>query len=97
MRPADRLSPTALRQAGLVVRCRRAPLWSGHPRTDVPLRPAVFSLGLGFVSNNNTFIVLRALQGIGAGMTIPAALRMIVIFFPPEQRPIAIAVFGASG
>jgi MFS family permease len=59
--------------------------------------PSGFSIGLGFIREKNVFIVLRALQGIGAGLTIPAALRMIVLFFPPEQREVAIAAFGASG
>jgi MFS family permease len=42
-------------------------------------------------------IVLRALQGVGAAMTIPAATNLIVNIFPePALQEIAIAIFGGE-
>jgi MFS family permease len=42
-------------------------------------------------------IVLRALQGVGAAMTIPAATNLIVNIFPePALQEIAIAIFGGA-
>lgn len=47
---------------------------------------AVFSLGIGFTTDKVTMIVLRALSGIGAAATIPAALNLIVHLFPEERE-----------
>ncbi|KAG8734428.1 hypothetical protein FRC12_018535, partial [Ceratobasidium sp. 428] len=55
------------------------------------------SLGAGFVNGRIVLIVLRALQGIGASLTIPSALGMLVQIFPePTEQARAISMFAAS-
>ncbi|KAF8599786.1 MFS general substrate transporter [Ceratobasidium sp. AG-I] len=55
------------------------------------------SLGAGFVNDRIVLIVLRALQGIGASLTIPSALNLIVQTFPdPSEQVRAIGFFGAA-
>ncbi|KAF8604038.1 MFS general substrate transporter [Ceratobasidium sp. AG-I] len=55
------------------------------------------SLGAGFVNDRILLIVLRALQGIGASLTIPSALSLIVQTFPdPSEQARAIGFFGAA-
>ncbi|KAG8684069.1 hypothetical protein FRC09_015640 [Ceratobasidium sp. 395] len=55
------------------------------------------SLGAGFVNDRIVLIVLRALQGIGASLTIPSALGMLVQIFPePVEQARAISMFAAS-
>ncbi|CAE7209578.1 unnamed protein product [Rhizoctonia solani] len=56
------------------------------------------SLGGGFVNDKIPLLVLRALQGIGASLTIPASLNLIVQMFPdPREQSRAIGLFGATG
>ncbi|KZT54213.1 MFS general substrate transporter [Calocera cornea HHB12733] len=55
---------------------------------------SVMSLILGFVPNKIALIVLRALQGIGAALTIPSSLSLLVWTFPePKAQSRAIATF----
>ncbi|KAG8772914.1 hypothetical protein FRC12_002826 [Ceratobasidium sp. 428] len=55
------------------------------------------SLGGGFVNDRIVLIVLRALQGIGASLTIPSALNLLVQMFPePAEQARAIGMFGAT-
>ncbi|KAG8746848.1 hypothetical protein FRC10_003370 [Ceratobasidium sp. 414] len=55
------------------------------------------SLGGGFVNDRIVLIVLRALQGIGASLTIPSALSLLVQMFPePAEQARAIGLFGAT-
>ncbi|KAG8720151.1 hypothetical protein FRC09_010038 [Ceratobasidium sp. 395] len=55
------------------------------------------SLGGGFVNDRIVLIVLRALQGIGASLTIPSALSLLVQLFPePAEQARAIGMFGAT-
>ena len=55
------------------------------------------SLGAGFVNDRIVLIVLRALQGIGASLTIPSALNLLVQLFPdPSEQARAIGLFGAT-
>ncbi|KAG9110293.1 hypothetical protein FRC07_008204 [Ceratobasidium sp. 392] len=55
------------------------------------------SLGGGFVNDRIVLIVLRALQGIGASLTIPSALSLLVQMFPePAEQARAIGMFGAT-
>ncbi|KAH7926177.1 MFS general substrate transporter [Leucogyrophana mollusca] len=57
----------------------------------------LMSLGSGFVDNKIAFLVLRALIGIAAALTIPSALAMIVRMYPnPGTQGRAIAAFGGS-
>ncbi|KAI0073355.1 MFS general substrate transporter [Panus rudis PR-1116 ss-1] len=56
------------------------------------------SVGAGFVHDKIAIIVLRALSGIAASLTIPSALTLLVNLFPdgPEQAR-AIGIFGGCG
>ncbi|KAF8308262.1 MFS general substrate transporter, partial [Clavulina sp. PMI_390] len=57
-----------------------------------------FSLGAGFVHDKVIFFVLRALAGVGAAMTVPSALSLIVQWFPGgDEQARGIALFGGSG
>ncbi|KAG0708281.1 MFS general substrate transporter [Suillus ampliporus] len=56
----------------------------------------VISIGLGFVSDGILFLVLRALCGIAASLTVPSALALLIGLFPePRHQAVAIAAFGA--
>ncbi|KAJ7832042.1 hypothetical protein B0H14DRAFT_1178205 [Mycena olivaceomarginata] len=55
------------------------------------------SLGAGFVRAEVPLIVLRVLTGIGAALTVPSALHLIVHMFPDTgSQAKAIAAFGDS-
>ncbi|PPQ76871.1 hypothetical protein CVT24_008636 [Panaeolus cyanescens] len=59
---------------------------------------AIFSLVSGFIRHGVILIVLRAIMGIGAALTIPSAQHIIVhLFRDPTQQARAIALFGAMG
>jgi EmrB/QacA subfamily drug resistance transporter len=61
---------------------------------------AVFGLaaaGAALAENTGTLIAMRALQGLGAALVLPATLSIIVTVFPREERPKAIAVWTAVG
>ncbi|EPQ53229.1 MFS general substrate transporter [Gloeophyllum trabeum ATCC 11539] len=58
----------------------------------------LISLGAGFSKDKITIIVLRALTGIAASMTIPSALTLLVNTFPETQEQArAIGIFGGCG
>ena len=58
----------------------------------------LMSLGSGFINDKIPLLVLRALQGIGASLTIPSSLNLIVQMFPdPNEQSRAIGLFGAMG
>ncbi|TBU44577.1 MFS general substrate transporter [Dichomitus squalens] len=58
----------------------------------------IISIGAGFVSSKIPLIVLRALSGIAASMTIPSALTLLVnVFTEPAEQARAIGVFGGCG
>ncbi|KAF8067698.1 major facilitator superfamily domain-containing protein [Lyophyllum atratum] len=58
---------------------------------------SVFSLAAGFVRTQVPLIVLRALMGVGASLTVPSALYLIIHLFPdPGQQSKAVAAFAAS-
>ncbi|THH31696.1 hypothetical protein EUX98_g2500 [Antrodiella citrinella] len=58
----------------------------------------IFSLGAGFVKDKISLIVLRALSGVAASMTIPSALTLLVNVFPePQEQARAIGIFGGCG
>lgn len=58
----------------------------------------IFSLISGFANNKITLIVLRALGGVTASLTIPSALTLLVNVFPePVEQARAIGVFGGCG
>ncbi|KAI0042428.1 MFS general substrate transporter [Auriscalpium vulgare] len=57
----------------------------------------LFSLGCGFVHGKVALFILRALAGIGAALTVPSALSLIVEWFPePDEQNRAIALFGGG-
>ncbi|PPQ73080.1 hypothetical protein CVT26_014646 [Gymnopilus dilepis] len=56
------------------------------------------SLGGGFVRAEVPLLVLRALMGIGAALTVPSAMHMIIHLYPdPTSQSKAIGVFSTSG
>ncbi|ORZ10601.1 major facilitator superfamily domain-containing protein, partial [Lobosporangium transversale] len=59
---------------------------------------SIWSLVNGFAKNPIVMSVGRALQGVGAGFTIPNALAILTTTYPagPERNQ-ALAVFGGSG
>ncbi|KAI0654324.1 MFS general substrate transporter [Cubamyces menziesii] len=58
----------------------------------------ILSVGAGFVTSKIPLIVLRALSGIAASMTIPSALTLLVnVFTEPAEQARAIGVFGGCG
>ncbi|CAE6413017.1 unnamed protein product [Rhizoctonia solani] len=58
----------------------------------------IISLGGGFINDKIPLLVLRALQGIGASLTIPSSLNLIIQLFPdPHEQSRAIGLFGAMG
>ncbi|KAI9059413.1 MFS general substrate transporter [Trametes sanguinea] len=58
----------------------------------------ILSIGAGFVNSKIPLIVLRALSGIAASMTIPSALTLLVnVFTEPNEQARAIGVFGGCG
>jgi MFS family permease len=53
---------------------------------------------LGFSVNGPMFFFFRAIQGIGAAMTIPSALSMITTIFPDRrEQNRALGIFGGFG
>jgi len=58
----------------------------------------VISIGAGFVQNKVVLIILRAVCGIFAAMTIPSALSLLVnVFVEPREQARAIGIFGGCG
>ena len=55
------------------------------------------SLASGFAQSGAWLIAARAVQGVGAAIVFPASLAMITHAFPPEQRGMAMGVYGAVG
>ncbi|EIN04578.1 MFS general substrate transporter [Punctularia strigosozonata HHB-11173 SS5] len=58
----------------------------------------LIAIGSGFVRSKIVLIVLRALSGMVASLTIPAALTLLVKIFPePAEQARAIGIFGGCG
>jgi MFS family permease len=59
----------------------------------------VASLACGLAPGATTLVLARALQGLGAALTAPAALALIVDAFPGDRRAVAVwtAVAAAGG
>lgn len=55
------------------------------------------SLGAGFATSGEWLIGARAAQGVGAAIIFPASLAMITHAFPPQQRGMAIGIYGSVG
>ncbi|KAG0054100.1 hypothetical protein BGZ83_011984 [Gryganskiella cystojenkinii] len=59
---------------------------------------SLWSLIIGWTNSPVFMSISRALQGIGAGLTIPSALATLTTTFPPgPKRNQALAVFGSCG
>jgi len=62
------------------------------------LTVGVFSVVCGVSVHPIMLLVFRAVSGIGAAMTIPSAISMIVQAFPdPEEQSRALGIYGAAG
>ncbi|KAG6807597.1 hypothetical protein H0H93_001396, partial [Arthromyces matolae] len=58
----------------------------------------VGSLINGFAVNGPMLFVIRALQGVGAALTIPSAVTMIVLLFPNRtEQDRALGIFAGLG
>ncbi|KAI0084404.1 major facilitator superfamily-domain-containing protein [Irpex rosettiformis] len=58
----------------------------------------MLSIGAGFVRSKIVLIVLRALSGLAASLTIPSALSLLVDVFPEKKEQArAIGIFGGCG
>ncbi|MEM6762060.1 MAG: MFS transporter, partial [Pseudomonadota bacterium] len=55
------------------------------------------SLGAGFAPSGEWLIAARALEGVGAAIVFPASLAIITHAFPPQQRGMAIGIYGGVG
>ncbi|KAF2137721.1 uncharacterized protein K452DRAFT_97773 [Aplosporella prunicola CBS 121167] len=58
---------------------------------------SVWSLANGLASSFIQLTIFRAIQGIGAAMTIPSAVGIISNYFIAKDRTLALTIFGASG
>ncbi|THH32905.1 hypothetical protein EUX98_g1244 [Antrodiella citrinella] len=62
------------------------------------LAVGIFSILCGVSIHPIMLLVFRAVSGIGAAMTIPSAIAMIVINFPePKEQAKALGMYGAAG
>ncbi|KAG0346792.1 hypothetical protein BG004_000779, partial [Podila humilis] len=59
---------------------------------------SLWALVVSFSTSPIMFILARALQGVGAASTIPTAVALIAITYPPgPERTKAFSIFGAFG
>lgn len=54
-------------------------------------------LAVGFAPNFISLAIFRALQGIGAAMTVPSAVGLISNYFVAQDRTLALTIFASSG
>lgn len=55
----------------------------------------VFSLACGLAGHIDLLIAFRALQAVGGAIMVPVSLAILVVAVPPQQRGLAIGVWGA--
>ncbi len=53
------------------------------------------SLACGLAANVTTLIVMRALQGAGAALLLPASLSILLAAFPANKRTLVLGLWGA--
>jgi EmrB/QacA subfamily drug resistance transporter len=85
--------------AGLLLLCGSIGDRYGRKRT-MSLGLIVFGLaaaGAALADSTGLLIAMRAVQGVGAALVLPATLSIIVSVFPREERSKAIAVWTAVG
>lgn len=58
---------------------------------------SVWTLANGFATSSVQLAIFRALQGIGAAMTVPSGVGIISSFFISRDRTKALTYFGAAG
>ena len=71
----------------------------GHKRTYM-LALVFFTIGsalCGLAWNEDSLIVSRVIQGMGAGCIMPVAMTIVAEIFPPEQRGQALGIWGIAG
>ncbi|KAF9951211.1 hypothetical protein BGZ72_007226 [Mortierella alpina] len=94
------ISAYALTYAGfLLVGGRMGDLF-GHRRIFLTgtLWFAIWSLVSGFARDPIFMSIARAIQGVGAGLTIPSALAILTTTFPlGPERTFALSMFGGAG
>lgn len=58
---------------------------------------SAWTLADGFAPNFISLAIFRAMQGIGAAMTVPSAVGIISNYFVAKDRTLALSIFGAAG
>ncbi|KAL1387439.1 major facilitator superfamily transporter [Phyllosticta capitalensis] len=58
---------------------------------------SVWTLANGFATSYVQLAIFRALQGVGAAMTVPSAVGLISNYFVAKDRALALSTFGAAG
>ena len=61
---------------------------------------AVFTVASGLCAvapSAGSLVAFRVVQAVGAAMLLPSSLALVLRAFPPEQIPVAVAVWGAMG
>lgn len=58
---------------------------------------STWTLAVGFAPNFIALAIFRALQGIGAAMTVPSAVGLISNYFVAKDRTMALTIFASSG
>lgn len=58
---------------------------------------SVWTLADGLAPNFISLAIFRALQGMGAAMTVPSAVGIISNYFVAKDRTLALTIFGAAG
>ncbi|RAL68200.1 hypothetical protein DID88_008906 [Monilinia fructigena] len=58
---------------------------------------SIWTIANGFATSFIQLAIFRALQGVGAAMTVPSAVGIISSYFVAKDRTIALSFFAASG
>lgn len=58
---------------------------------------SLWTLADGFAPNFISLSIFRALQGIGAAMTVPSAVGLISNYFCAQDRTLALTIFASAG
>ncbi|KAL0933312.1 efflux protein [Colletotrichum truncatum] len=58
---------------------------------------SIWTIANGFATSFIQLSIFRALQGIGAAMTVPSAVGIISNYFVAKDRTLALTIFGAAG
>lgn len=58
---------------------------------------SAWTLADGFAPNFISLAIFRAMQGVGAAMTVPSAVGIISNYFVAKDRTLALSIFGAAG